>query len=92
MMAAWRTVAKRLLLVLPVLWIVVSLIFFLIHLVPGDPVEQMLGKERRRPISAHYATPMVWMSRWALNTSAIGTVCCTATWANLFASIGQLPN
>jgi ABC-type dipeptide/oligopeptide/nickel transport system permease component len=44
MMAAWRTVAKRLLLVLPVLWIVVSLIFFLIHLVPGDPVEQMLGE------------------------------------------------
>jgi ABC-type dipeptide/oligopeptide/nickel transport system permease component len=44
MMAACRTVVKRLLLVLPVLWIVVSLIFFLIHLVPGDPVEQMLGE------------------------------------------------
>lgn len=44
MMTAWRTVVKRLLLVLPVLWIVVSLIFFLIHLVPGDPVEQMLGE------------------------------------------------
>ena len=44
MKAAWRTIAKRLLLLLPVLWIVVSLIFFLIHLVPGDPVEQMLGE------------------------------------------------
>ncbi len=44
MKAAWQTVLKRLLLVLPVLWIVVSLIFFLIHLVPGDPVEQMLGE------------------------------------------------
>ncbi|MES2223066.1 MAG: ABC transporter permease [Acidobacteriota bacterium] len=44
MKAAWKTVVKRLLLVLPVLWIVVSLIFFLIHLVPGDPVEQMLGE------------------------------------------------
>jgi peptide/nickel transport system permease protein len=44
MKAAWRTVLKHLLLVLPVLWIVVSLIFFLIHLVPGDPVEQMLGE------------------------------------------------
>jgi ABC-type dipeptide/oligopeptide/nickel transport system permease component len=43
-MAVCRTVLKRLLLVLPVLWIVVSLIFFLIHLVPGDPVEQMLGE------------------------------------------------
>ncbi|MHB8301288.1 MAG: ABC transporter permease [Acidobacteriaceae bacterium] len=44
MKAAWRTVLKRLLLLLPVLWVVVSLIFFLVHLVPGDPVEQMLGE------------------------------------------------
>ncbi len=36
--------ARRLLLLLPVLWLVVSLIFLLIHLVPGDPVEQMLGQ------------------------------------------------
>jgi ABC-type dipeptide/oligopeptide/nickel transport system permease component len=35
---------RRLLLLLPVLWLVVSLIFLLIHLVPGDPVEQMLGQ------------------------------------------------
>lgn len=44
MNAALRTILKRLLLLLPVLWLVVSLIFFLIHLVPGDPVEQMLGE------------------------------------------------
>lgn len=41
---AWKTLLKRLLLLLPVLWLVVSLIFFLIHLVPGDPVQQMLGE------------------------------------------------
>lgn len=44
MNGALRTILKRLLFLLPVLWIVVSLIFFLIHLVPGDPVEQMLGE------------------------------------------------
>ncbi len=44
MKAAWQTILKRLLLLIPVLWLVVSLIFFLIHLVPGDPVEQMLGE------------------------------------------------
>src|SRR6516225_5456359 len=28
----------------PVLWLVVSVVFFLIHLVPGDPIQQMLGE------------------------------------------------
>ncbi len=28
----------------PVLWVVVSVVFFLIHLVPGDPIVQMLGE------------------------------------------------
>jgi ABC-type dipeptide/oligopeptide/nickel transport system permease component len=33
----------RLALTLPVIWLVVSLVFLLIHLVPGDPILQMLG-------------------------------------------------
>jgi peptide/nickel transport system permease protein len=33
----------RLALTLPVVWLVVSLVFLLIHLVPGDPIQQMLG-------------------------------------------------
>ena len=35
---------RRLLLTLPVVWIVVTLVFGLIHMVPGDPVAQMLGE------------------------------------------------
>ncbi len=34
----------RLLLTLPVVWVVVSLVFVLIHLVPGDPIVEMLGE------------------------------------------------
>ncbi len=34
----------RLFLTLPVVWLVVSLVFLLIHLVPGDPILQMLGE------------------------------------------------
>ena len=44
MRQALRTTLRRLLLLLPVLWLVVSLVFLLIHLVPGDPVQQMLGE------------------------------------------------
>ncbi len=33
----------RLVLTIPVVWLVVSLVFLLIHLVPGDPILQMLG-------------------------------------------------
>jgi peptide/nickel transport system permease protein len=37
-------IVRRLLLTVPVVWIVVTLVFALIHLVPGDPVAQMLGE------------------------------------------------
>lgn len=39
-----RYLALRLLYTLPVIWLVVSLVFILIHLVPGDPILQMLGE------------------------------------------------
>ncbi len=39
-----RYLALRALYTLPVIWLVVSLVFLLIHLVPGDPILQMLGE------------------------------------------------
>ncbi|HET9181264.1 MAG TPA: nickel ABC transporter permease [Candidatus Angelobacter sp.] len=39
-----RYISVRLLYAIPVLWLVVSVVFMLIHLVPGDPILQMLGE------------------------------------------------
>ena len=39
-----RYICKRILLALPALWLVLTLVFLMIHIVPGDPVEQMLGE------------------------------------------------
>lgn len=39
-----KPVITRLLYTLPVVWLVVSVVFLLIHMVPGDPIQQMLGE------------------------------------------------
>ena len=39
-----KQILNRFLLTIPVVWLVVSLVFLLIHLVPGDPILQMLGQ------------------------------------------------
>jgi peptide/nickel transport system permease protein len=76
-------IARRLLLTLPVVWIVITLVFGLIHMVPGDPVAQMLGEgasvtqvERMRhelgldrPVLEQYRTYMMGIVRGDLGTS-----------------------
>jgi peptide/nickel transport system permease protein len=74
---------RRLFLTIPVVWIVVTLVFAFIHLVPGDPVAQMLGEgasvgeiERLRhelgldePILSQYGSYLSGLARGDLGIS-----------------------
>jgi ABC-type dipeptide/oligopeptide/nickel transport system permease component len=40
---AMGRILRRVVTTLPVLWVVVTVVFLMIHLVPGDPIVQMLG-------------------------------------------------
>ena len=42
-----RYFLQRLLYTLPALWLILTMVFLMIHIVPGDPVEQMLGQDAR---------------------------------------------
>ena len=42
-----RYISLRLLLAFPALWLIVTMVFLLAHIVPGDPVQQMLGEGAR---------------------------------------------
>jgi peptide/nickel transport system permease protein len=42
-----RYLARRLAFALPALWLILSMVFLLSHIVPGDPVQQMLGEGAR---------------------------------------------
>ena len=74
---------RRLLLVIPVLLGVCTLVFSLIHLIPGDPVQVMIGEGARaadltelrarlgldRPLPVQYAEFLVNLARGNLGTS-----------------------
>jgi len=42
-----RYIGLRLLFALPALWLITTMVFLLAHIVPGDPVQQMLGEGAR---------------------------------------------
>jgi ABC-type dipeptide/oligopeptide/nickel transport system permease component len=97
-----RYLLRRLLLTVPVLLGVATLVFALIHLVPGDPVQSMLGEtasqeevERLRhslgldrPLLVQYRSFLVGLVRGDLGTSfRFGTPVTTEIGSRLFRTI-----
>jgi ABC-type dipeptide/oligopeptide/nickel transport system permease component len=78
-----RHIGIRLLYTLPALWLILTMVFLLIHIVPGDPVLQMLGQDARaedldqlrhtlgldQPIGTQYARYMEGLFRGDWGTS-----------------------
>jgi peptide/nickel transport system permease protein len=72
-----RHVFLRFLYTLPALWLILTMVFLMIHIVPGDPVLQMLGQDARaedlaqlrhslgldQPIGVQYARYLVGLAR-----------------------------
>jgi ABC-type dipeptide/oligopeptide/nickel transport system permease component len=44
---AVKRAARRIAITLPAVWLVLTMVFLLAHIVPGDPVQQMLGEDAR---------------------------------------------
>ena len=42
-----RRIFVRLGVALPAIWLILTMVFMLVHIVPGDPVQQMLGEDAR---------------------------------------------
>jgi peptide/nickel transport system permease protein len=57
-----RQILTRIALTLPVLWLVVSLVFLLIHIVPGDPILAILG-EGATPADTAALRHQYWLDR-----------------------------
>lgn len=67
-----QVLLRRLMLVLPVVWAVVTLVFLLIHIVPGDPVMTYLGEtatpaqvaEMRQRFGLDKSLPVQYLDYW----------------------------
>src|SRR6185436_9360654 len=76
-------VLRRLFVVIPVLWAVVTVVFFLIHIIPGDPARNLVGENAteeqvqkvkqelglKRPLGQQYTDYLAGLSRgdWGTN-------------------------
>lgn len=74
-----KYVLKRLLSLIPTIFIVSVVIFLLVHLTPGDPAAAMLGEMQRRRKLRRSIRSWGWMTRSLCSISAGWAIVCGST-------------
>lgn len=74
-----KYVLKRLLSLIPTIFIVSVVIFLLVHLTPGDPAAAMLGEDATAAEIAALLRSWVWMTRSLCSISAGWAIVCGST-------------
>lgn len=81
-----RYISIRLLFALPALWLILTMVFLLAHIVPGDPVAQMLGEGARAEDLTQLRHALGLDLPLPVQTAATSPASCTETSANPSAS------
>ena len=58
---------RKTLLLIPILFAVITIVFAFLRLIPGDPVEAMLGEGARSADVASMRKALFWISRYSSN-------------------------
>lgn len=74
-----KYVLKRLLSLIPTIFIVSVVIFLLVHLTPGDPAAAMLGEDATAAEMRRSIRSWVWMTRSLCSISAGWAIVCGST-------------
>lgn len=71
----FRYIVKRLIEIIPIIFVVSLLIFFFIHLVPGDPVRLAAGKEATLEEIERVRQELGWINHCLPSTSTTCITC-----------------
>ena len=79
--AITRYLASRLLLAPLMLWLIATLVFLLLRVAPGDPVDALLGNRASAVAREQLGPSWGWINPCCSSTGSFSGICCTVIWA-----------